>query len=345
MDENALQTDESEDENLRAMEKDVDEFLSSLKTIESENSDPQNEDTASKVHDDFDVISSDDCFDKDPLPSTSSKPDPRDYVRRLQQKPFKTIHKRGKRNENNHQKHELNCRYPPKQWHRFNYRKYGQNSQNEYHHQRYFPQKRSLSLRGNYDQEQNISPSERNKHHEARRNFSFNRGNYHRWKGFPPRGRHEYRKRKFYPEELDKFSEDTWSENYDLEAEDNQPWGFEESDPYEDSGNVNAISLITSCLKKAIADNPEIATTVTNACVALLNKPLDEPPESDCEYDRDSWSPYEEKSGRLSPQSWRGSRSPSFARSWDASSSHSELNCHSSRYVLHFFSVEGAVLS
>lgn len=395
MDEDFLHSDESEDENLRAMEKDIDEFLTSIRENVSNNTTQQNEDRFSDVYIECDSISSDDCFENEQLPSRNDKPASQDHSRKLRIKPFKNKWRAGKGNVKNHGKHIFQSSYHHEELHRYSGRNLGQSSVEEYRgqnsfspswrgeydfHQSLSPRsdgshpERSLSPRGDYYQEQSIPPGGSNER-VVRIVSPDRKGKYHQQRWCNERGRHEYRRRNFSSVEIDEYSQDDcdfkernfhhrntasglvssdrvsqrehsrgsnspidWSERYDYDSDfedetSSQPWRREENDPYmeEDKEDQNTMSVIMACLQKAIVDDPEVATKVTKACMAILSKPADGPPESDHECDRDSWAAHEEEAGRVSPQSWRGNRSPSYAESLGASSSRSGYSRHSER--------------
>lgn len=395
MEKNVVQTSDSEEENLRAMEKDIDEFLSSIRENVSKCSDPKDEVTCSEVRREYDSISSDDCFENDTLPPKSNQPRTEGHVRKLS---HSTLNKRDrikKWNVKSLKAYKPRNNFPHEEQYKHTGRKFGQSAEDEYHYQHTFhPSWRdaydshgSQSRRDEYYQERSVSPrsdcdhgvSSYREHEQEGRSVSLKRkGTHHHQMEYIPQERRKYR-RSYYPERGDEHSRDShcvdeinfhctrtmssrsrssdednvseralrrrsnspleWSESYDYDSDfddegGDQAWRQEDY-PYivEDRDGQNSTSLIIACLQKAIAYNPDIATKVTQACMALLNEPSDGPPESDYECDRDSWAAHDDMSGRASLHSWRNSRSPSFSESPGASSSRSGFSYHSDRYV------------
>lgn len=79
MDEDSLPADESEEE-FRKMEKDIDEFLTSIRENVSKNTDPQSEATCSGVYRDYDSISSDELENESDYHSLHSRRDESDSL-------------------------------------------------------------------------------------------------------------------------------------------------------------------------------------------------------------------------------------------------------------------------
>lgn len=179
MDESDFYADGNEEEKLRKIEKDVDEFLLSIKENESKSTDMQNDGAYSKVDDEYDVISSDDCFEDEQLPSRNDRPSNLDHVRNLPYRPLKNKCKMGKGNVKSYAKPKIWSNFPRREWHKHNDRDFGQISR-EHHHQKSFSQRcrkdsfspssdefqqeRSRSPMSDCDRGQNFSPRERKEH-------------------------------------------------------------------------------------------------------------------------------------------------------------------------------------
>lgn len=227
MDENDLQTNESEEENLRAMEKDIDEFLSSIRENISTNTDLQNEGTHSKVSNEYDLVSSDDCFESEHLPSRSDDLGIQGPASKVHCRPFKKKFEMGKGNVKKYKKHRLQGSYSHEEWERHS-GKSGQYSGNEHYDQRSFSrswrdeydpdmspsqrsdgfhQEKSPSPRGDYYQRRSFSQGKRNEHQDVRSLSQNRKGNYRQQRWFIPKGGHRYKRRNFYPEEMDEPSQ------------------------------------------------------------------------------------------------------------------------------------------
>lgn len=153
---------------------------------------------------------------------------------------------------------------------------------------------------------------------------------------------------KIYAEESD--SPGCWSEdeeNYDYGDQHTNPhWIHDDDDPFmgndddysSSAGAINKASLVTACLERIVAANPEIVEKFSNACMSLLNKSVGTTCDSDYEYEESSCGSFADLSGRVSARSWRNSRSPSFSKGsfsgTSGSRSHRDRHEGSSRRIV-----------